>query len=241
MIARVSDDDTHTLNVWTDQPWESTRLLRLSVSRRPRPRVAACFSVSSEGGLTLQGCLGWAVYLTLPWLVWAPRWLIDRHTSASLEYNTDARLPSLYLHLELLRDDMGLHHLGWWRLYDLFAFVLGRWDSDKDVMDSWHGTASLLQPDGSTRVVPIRLDVVRWRVRWKRQWWPDLVQWSAWIDALDEEGWPDPERLGGDHILGQSVRLPSDMAPSEAVSFFEADYRAKVAAMMAWRRSLSVA
>lgn len=213
--------------VWSGEPWESKRLLRVSLCTRPR-LLGFRLSALQESGWVLALSAWWTLHIALPWLP-VPKWADERETLAELHWSNDARLPSLYLRLALHADMM----FGgpWTALIDLIAVVLGRWSTAIDKLDAYVGTVVLPGFDGD-HTHAITLDVQRYTMRWKRQWWPALVEYGIDVRAnTDEDAWPDFQRPHKGPTFAQGMNIARDMDAAEAVEVFVKSVRDEADAM----------
>lgn len=222
-VTRRSDPSTWgstTWTLWASEPYDSTPLLRLSLSAHGSPRFGFCLAHSDENGWTLGLHLWRSLYLTLPWAP-VPRWLDHRETSIQLDWDRDGRLPSLWLRAAFLSCMMSRSR-GLFGMFDLLTIPLGRWDAEKEETDAWKG--QLVLPQLAHNVVKphaVTVTVQKWTARWRRQWWPPVVQWGYTVEAMaDDHAWPDYDRPHKGLTYSQSRPLPGECTAAEAARLF---------------------
>lgn len=178
---------------------------------RFRPRLNLRFGLDEDSKVWFSVAAGWSAYVTLPIKVPIKQKLYGEQTGIQLEWDTDARLPSLHLWLWWRDDDCEPRS---YKLIDLLEVVLGKWDAPKEVVRE--GDAYLNIQD---KKYPVHVTISVRRPAWRRQWWKPKEQWEANFELLtgpehggsNVEGWPDPRRgmdKGG--IWGHGIEAYSD-------------------------------
>lgn len=229
MIALTRNRDTWT--AWWGEAYGRSPLFRLGFSK-PGPRIGSGISSSAESGwMTFQASCWWKVWLTLPWFP-VPAFMRGRETRCELDWNTDARLPSLYLWLGI-NDEPWNHKHGFFRLIDLLQVVLGQWDAKKEVIGEMSDRALVLYTGKEWESWNVVVQVRRFTCRWPRQFWPAVVQYGGNIELVnsDQDGWPDarPHRRDGGPISAASFPLPGLVSANEALDLFRDQWRAEAA------------